>query len=77
MQQFTETLRKLRMSLIGLAKVLKNLRQLHFNNKGADQPVQTRSLISDVVVQSLESISKSAKRTLAKTCRDISNMLMI
>ena len=33
-----------------------NLRKLHFINKGADQPAQTRRLISDFVVQSLESI---------------------
>ena len=68
MRQFTETPRTLRMSLIDIAKVLKqavteiwvmsreNLRYLHFNNKGADQPAQTRKLVSDFVVQSLESI---------------------
>ena len=54
------------------------LRKLHFNNKGAEQPVQTRSLISDFAVQSFESISKIAKSTVTKkNCGDIcqSNML--
>ena len=74
MRQFKETLSKLRMSLIDLANVLKQAvteiwvmgrvarkpMVVAFRHKGVDQPVQTRSLISDFVVQSLQSISKSA-----------------
>ena len=73
MRQFTETLRKLCMSLIDLANVKQAVTEIWvmgrvarkpmvvaFRHKGVDQPVQTRSLISDFVVQSLQSISKSA-----------------
>ena len=70
MRQFTETLGTLRMSLIDIAKVLQCKTSSHrdmgyvagkpkvvaFQNKGADQPAQTRKLVSDFVVQSLESI---------------------
>ena len=70
MLQFTETLWTLRMSLIDIAKVLKqavteiwvmgrvagNSKVVAFQQKGADQPAQTRKLVSDFVVQSLESV---------------------
>ena len=70
MRQITGTLRTLRMSLIDIAKVSKQAvteiwvmsrvagkpKVLHFNNKSAYQPAQTRKLVSDFVVQSLESI---------------------
>ena len=66
MRQFTETLQTLRMSLIDIAKVLKQAvtmgrvagkpKVVAFQQKGADQPVQMRKLVSDFVVQSLESI---------------------
>ena len=75
MLKFTETLRTLRMSLIDIAKVLKQavteiwvmghvagkpkvvaFQQQRRRPACADQPAQTRKLVSDFVVQSLESI---------------------
>ena len=61
MRQYTETLRTLRISLIDIAKVLKQaVTEIwvmgRVAGKGADQPAQTRKLVSVFVVQSLESI---------------------
>ena len=56
------------MSFKNLAKVLKQAGCVTRKSKVVAFQQQMRSLISDFVVQSLESISKSAKSTLTKTC---------
>ena len=45
------------MSKIRWAKSRKDLTLLHANTKGADKPAHPRSLISTIVILSLESIS--------------------
>ena len=49
------------------ASVRENMNLLHVNNKGIDQPAHLRSLISMIVIHSLESaIAKHAKCKISR-----------